>query len=137
MRSTLLNQAITAAVGSLTASPLGQIQLNDAPRSLVAQAVFTAGSGGSSVDAYLQTSLDNGATWVDIAQFHFTNANAAVAVNLSSLTSVTTQYTETNGSLSANTCKDGILGPLFQVQYKSSGTYVGANLKVDVVAQER
>jgi hypothetical protein len=135
MRANLLNQQITAAISLAKAG--GQLQLNDAARSLCAEAQFTYGSGGTTVDAYLQTSFDNGNTWVDIAQFHFTTASASAIFNLSSLTPVTTQYTPTNGTLAANTAKDGILGPLFQVQLVTTGTYVGSSLRIDVAAQER
>lgn len=135
MRATLLNQAITTAIALGQAG--GQLQLNDAARSLCAQANFTYGSGGTTVDAYLQTSLDGGATWIDIAEFHFTTASARYVFNLSGLTPVTTEYTPTNGSLSANTAQDGILGPLFQVQLVTVGTYAGTTLRIDVAAQER
>jgi hypothetical protein len=136
MRATVLNQAIGAAQ-ALAAVPTSQLLLTDAPRSLSVQGNFVYGSGGTTLDAYLQTSLDGGATWIDIAQFHFTTASARFAYNLSSLTPVTTEYTPTDGTLSANTAKDGILGPLFQVKVASTGTYAGSNLRIDVVANDR
>ncbi|HEX3948216.1 MAG TPA: hypothetical protein VHW95_00030 [Steroidobacteraceae bacterium] len=135
MIAKLLNAQITAAI-SLAATG-GKLQLNDAARSICAQANFTYGSGGATVDAYLQTSVDGGNTWIDIAQFHFTTASARVAFNLSSLTPVTTEYTVTDGALTANTAKDGLLGPLFQVKLASTGTYAGTTLAIDVAAQER
>jgi hypothetical protein len=135
MIAKLLNAQITAAI-SLAATG-GKLQLSDAARSICAQANFTYGSGGTTVDAYLQTSVDGGNTWIDIAQFHFTTASARVAFNLSSLTPVTTEYTVTDGALAANTAKDGLLGPLFQVKLASTGTYAGTTLAIDVAAQER
>jgi hypothetical protein len=135
MQKNLLNAAITAA--QALGQQGGTLQLNDAARSIAVQANFTAGSGGTSVDAYLQTSLDGGITWFDIAEFHFTTSSAIAVYNLSSLTPVTAQYTPTNGALTANTAKDGILGDRFQVKTATVGTYVGATLRIDVCAQER
>lgn len=120
-------------------APNSQITLNDPPRNLTAQAVFTYGSGGTSVDAYLQTSVDGGATWFDIANFHFTTASAKALFNLSSQTPVTTQFTTpTDGSLTANTSKDGLVGPLFRVKLMSVGTYAGGTtLRIDVCSSDR
>lgn len=131
----LNNYAITTAL-SIAAIPSSQLKLVDAPTSLAVQANLAYGSGGTTIDAYLQTSLDGGSTWIDIANFHFTTANARFAYNLNSQTAVTTEYTPTDGSLSANTSKDGILGPLYQVKLVSTGTYAGTTLTIGVSAQE-
>jgi hypothetical protein len=99
------------------------------------QANFTYGSGGTSVDAYVQTSLDGGGTWIDVAEFHFTTASERYAYNLNSSTSVTSEYTATDGSLSANTAKDGIFGPQWRIKYSSVGTYAGGtSLRIDAYA---
>ena len=122
---------ITAAIS--TPLVTNSFQLPAVPRNLTAQANFVYGSGGTSVDAYLQTSLDAGKTWADIANFHFTTSSARPLINLSSVTPKTTQVTPTDGSLTANTAVDGILGALFRVKYQSSGTYAGATtLSLDV-----
>lgn len=136
MRATLYSATITAAQ-TLAAAPASLLQLVDAPTSVCVQANFTYGSGGTTVDAYLQTSIDGGLTWIDIAQFHFTTASARFLYNLNSQTSVTTEYTPTDGTLAANTAKDGITGPLYQVKIASAGTYAGnTSLRIDVSAQE-
>ena len=133
--TTLANLAITTAVAAQTTTALqarpgpgGQ----RAPDSVVLQAVFTYGSGGTSADAWVQTSIDGGATWIDVANFHFTTSSAKFLFNLNSSTSVTTEYTPTDGTLTANTAKDGILGNLLRVKYTTVGTYAGnTTLKVD------
>lgn len=135
MQVNLLNQAIGAAQ-AIAAVPTSLLKLVDAPSSIAVQATFTYGSGGTTVDAYLQTSLDSGATWIDIAQFHFALASARFVYNLNSQTPVTAEYTPTDGTLAANTSKDGIVGPLYQVKLASAGTYAGSNLRIDVSAQE-
>ena len=51
--------------------------------------------------------------------------------NLSSATPATTQYTPTDGSLAANTCKDGLLGNMYRAKYTTTGTY--AAMRIDLV----
>ena len=135
MQTTIMNQAITAAEAIAVAG--GTLQLSDAPRSLSVQASLTYGSGGTTIDAYLQTSLDGGVSWIYIAQFHLTSAAARVAFNLSSLTAVSTQYVATDGTLTSNTVKDGILGTLYRVKLASTGTYAGTTLRIDVCSSDR
>jgi hypothetical protein len=139
MHKTLVSAlAITGAVAVLTEADAGPLQLSDAPRNLALQANFNYGSGGTTVDAYVQTSMDGGSTWFDIANFHFTTASGIFVFNLSSLTPVTTEYTPGSGALTANTAKDGLLGDRFRVMYKTSGTYAGGTtLSVDVVSQDK
>ena len=128
---TLLSIAITAAV---SATATTQTSFKKRPVSLALQANFTYTSGGTSADAYVQTSLDNGATWVDIANFHFTTASAIRAYNLTNA-AVTTQATPGDGSLTANTCVNGFLGSLYRVKYVvlASASYVGTTLIITAV----
>lgn len=97
------------------------------PTSLTLQMTFARAAGGTSVDAYVQTSFNGGASWVDIAQFSLATTAAVKILNLTSNTAVTTQYTGTDGGMTANTCKDGVLGDLFRVKYVTAGTYTGAS----------
>ena len=131
----LLNlKAIGAAVALATTTP---VKFFVAPRNLCVQGNFTYDSGGTTVDAYVQTSMDNGATWIDIAQFHFTTASARFVFNLSSQTPQTTEYAPTDGSLAVNTCKDGYLGNQVRIKYQTTGTYGGASmLSVDMQSDQ-
>jgi hypothetical protein len=131
---------ITSAIASLAYGSVFQFRQDvpASPRHLAIDAVFTYGSGGTSVDAYVQTSFNGGATWCDIAQFHVTTASAEKLYNLSSLTPQTSEITPTNGTLTANTAVDGLIGALLRVAYKSSGTYGGSTtLQVDVDSNDR
>lgn len=136
MRATLVNQAITAAA-SLAVVPASNLFLGDSPRTLCIQGAFAYGSGGATVNAYVQTSIDGGVTWTDIAQFSFATTSARFLYNLSSLTVNKTQVTPDNGTLPANSAQDGILGPLFQVLLASTGTYAGTTLRIDVSSSDR
>lgn len=125
----LLKVAIGAAQ-SVTAGPV--CPLLGSPRNATIQANFTYGSGGATVDAYIQTSFDNGATWCDAANFHFTTASVRALVNLASQTPVVSQTYATDGALAANTTRDGIMGPQWRVKWVSIGTYSNTTLTIDM-----
>ena len=86
------------------------------------------GVGGRTPDPVLQGQPEQ----VDVAAFGFTTSTAKKVVNLSALTPVTTLYTPTDGALTPNTVKDGVIGPLWRVKYTTAGTYAGGTrLRVD------
>ncbi len=124
----LLNLATIAGAASGVS---GLLKLNGAPRNLTAQGKFLYGSGGATVDAWLQTTLDGGLTWIDIANWHFTTAVGTTIYNLAVTTALS--ITPTDGALAANTVVDGVLGPQFRVKWATTGTYAGAtSLAIDV-----
>lgn len=126
---TLLDKSITAAE---TAATGNHYPLTHA-RSIAIQANFTYGSGGTTAKFWVQTSLDNGLTWNDIACFAATTANLRRVFNLSALTPVTTINTPTDGVLADNTCNDGIVGSLIRVKYTTTGTYAATTIKITAV----
>lgn len=99
------------------------------------QAKFAYGSGGTSAKAYVQTTLDNGLTWVDIASITFTTASATKIINLSGLTPKTTAVTPSDGALSDDTCVDGVLGDALRVKITTTGTYANSTLSVKLIAR--
>lgn len=124
MATLLYPTIITTAVGGSVSAPILQFR-RGVVRQLTIEVVLVYGSGGTTIDAYVQTSLDGGTSWIDIANANFTTAAATKVYNLSSLTPVTTVYTPTDGTLASNTAKDGIIGNQIRVKYKSTGTYAG------------
>lgn len=130
---TILNLNITtsnsAVAGDAMALPTGS-------RAVAIVGKFTYGSGGTKTTAYIQTSLDGGSTWIDIACITFTTSTAKKVVNLSGLTPVTTVYTPTDGSLTDDTCKDGVLGAFLRVKYTTTGTYAGST-NLTIVAEPK
>ena len=126
---TFLSLTPTTAVSSVSS----QTSFAQGPiKSLAIQANFTYASGGTSVDAYVQTSLDNGVTWIDIAEFSFTTSSLRKVFNLTNL-AVTSIATPTDGALTANTCVNGILGSLYRVKYVTVGTYAATTLVITAV----
>jgi hypothetical protein len=131
--NTLLSVGITTAQSTTTtAADVRDLAFH---RSLLLQANFTYGSGGTSVDAYVQSSDDSGLTWYDVAQFHFTTASAIKLYNLTNRTAVTAVATPTDGALASNTSIDGLLGDRLRVKWSSTGTYVGTSLLITAVAR--
>lgn len=129
----LFEKTITTSLdGSDAAKGLGAVYYSLHPVLSAAFAfVFDYGSGGTTIDAYLQTSIDGGASWCDVANFHGVQTDLTKIINLSSLTPVTSSVTPGDGVIGANTALDGILGQHWRVKLKSAGTYGGSTtLKV-------
>lgn len=84
---------------------------------------FVYGSGGSTCIVTIETTLDQGTTWTEVARFAFATASEHNQVNLSGLTPVTTVYTP--AALSSDTVKDGIFGDRWRAKITSTGTYAG------------
>lgn len=124
---------VTTITTAVTAALSGTSTIRNV-RSLALQATFTYGSGGTSAKAWVQTSLDGGTTWFDIASFAFTTSSATRIYNLDTA-AVTTIYTPTDATITDNTAKSGILGDKFRVKYTTTGTYAGGTtLRIDAVA---
>lgn len=86
------------------------------------------GSGGTSIKAYLQTSLDQETTPVDIACVVFGTASEVAALNFSALTPKLTQVTPGDAALADDTAIDGIIGDRFRLKLVSVGTYAGSTV---------
>lgn len=94
----------------------------------VVQVRLAYGSGGTTIKVYLQTSIDGGTTWCDIACVALTTSSATRVLNFSALTPKTTAATPTDGALTDDTTVDGILGDRLRVKVVSVGTYAGSTL---------
>lgn len=95
------------------------------------EANFTYGSGGDTLKVMIETTLDQGATWTEVARLAFAQASAQKVVNLSGLTAVTTVYAP--AALSDDTVKDGILGPRFRASIlKGAGAAYAGNTALSV-----
>jgi len=84
------------------------------------------GSGGTSVYALIETSLDQGVSWVQIARFDFTTAGAQKVATVSGLTPRLAAASA--GSLSADTALDGTIGDRLRATVVSTGTYAGSTV---------
>jgi hypothetical protein len=124
---------IAAAVAATATTP---VLLLSGIKYLVVQANFLYGAGGTSVDAYVQTSVDGGTTWIDIMEFAFTTAAARKISAVVISTAVAASVTPSDGALTASTILSGVLGDRLRVKYVTVGTYSGAtSLAVDAIAK--
>ncbi len=121
--TTALTNAVQTAVGGL-----GQRQ------ALTIQAAFTyVASAATTVDAYVQTTLNGGITWFDVANFHFTTASATKYQNVNGDTAVNASATLTAQTLTNDTSINGFLGDQLRVVITSVGTYgPGTQLRIDI-----
>jgi hypothetical protein len=119
----LMSETVTTAQTASTKTSIAGLART---KSVTLECIFTYGSGGTSAKVWVQTSLDGGSTWVDIASFAHTTSSVSRAYTLSALTPLTTIYTVTDGTLADNTCKDGLIGDQLRVKFTSVGTYAGA-----------
>ena len=127
------NQVITTGVSSQSVAQ-AFIDRLDEMASVTLQANFTYGSGGTSVDVAIDTSLDQGASWIEIARFSFTTASAEKLFNVSGADKIEAAYSP--ATLSGDTAKSGILGDRLRARITSVGTYSG-NTAVSVRASVR
>ena len=109
------------------------------------QANFTIGSASAipatstavqapSVSAWVQTTLDDGLTWSDAANFTFGATSERVLETVHPLESVSTPMTLTDGTLAANSSTETVLGPSWRVKYVVTGSYpTGTTLRIDIV----
>lgn len=123
----ILNLDIPAAGTSTHDSA---IKVGDAAY-LLLLAKFENGSGGTTVKAYVQTSLDDGTTWIDVACFAFATTDVPKVLHkILAVSDLTAATVPTDGSLADNTVKDGILGDQLRTKVVVAGTYTGAHLDI-------
>jgi len=103
------------------------ISASEEGKSIVsAQASFVFGSGGTACKAYVQTSLDGGLTWFDIMCFTFVGTTAKKISAVKMWTALAAAYAPTDGTLTDDTIKDGVLGDRLRCKCISTGTYAGS-----------
>ncbi|MCA0032758.1 hypothetical protein [Mesorhizobium sp. B263B2A] len=128
----LTNQVITDGV---SASGVAQSLIDglDWMAAVTIYASLIYGSGGTTVSAIVQTSIDQGANWIDVARFDFTTANASKVVNLSGLLSKAVSAVSALGSEGVF---DGVLGDRLRCKLTTTGVYSG-NTSVSIRAAVR
>ena len=98
------------------------------------QATFTRAGGGTTTDVFIQTSLDNGSTWIDIMQFALTTTTVTKISSVRPFIAMAANVTPTDGGLSDNTILDGLIGDRLRAKTVVVGSYTGASsLTLNVV----
>ncbi len=121
---TLASTSITTA---LTSSAQTAITDLGGAQAVTVTAAFSYGSAGTTAVVVIQTSLDGGTTWYDVANFAFTTASATKYVNLSGFTAkAVTSYS----ALTSDTVNDGLIGDRLRAVITTTGTYANTTLSV-------
>lgn len=129
LAETVLTDAVTGQASAERLLPAGT-------KALAVQVNFTYGSSGTSATLYVQTSLDRGVTWIDIACFAVTTASARRASVVHLNTALAANVTPADGALADNTILNGILGDRVRTKLTSVGIYAGnTRIQVDAVAK--
>ncbi len=126
---TLAARQITTALSAEAQTAIADL---DGATAVSIDVNFAYGSGGSTAVVVVQTSLDGGTTWRDIAYFSFGTATAVKYANVSGLTA---KATGAYAALAADGVNDGLLGNQLRAVITTTGTY--ANTLVTVRASVR
>lgn len=90
---------------------------------------FVYGSGGTTCRVTVETTLNQGATWIEVARFSFATSSLEKVFNLSGITDKASAITP--GAQSDDTAVAGIFGDRWRAKVTSTGTYAG-NTSVSV-----
>lgn len=116
-------QFTTPVTGTAIGHSTGAVINMDGVQHLNFQARLDAvGTNGTSAKAWLQTSLDQGTTWFDIACASLGGTTGAIRHGIDGR--VTRQnLVPTDGALADNTVLDGVLGNRFRWKITTTGTF--------------
>jgi hypothetical protein len=76
--------------------------------------------GAPTLDVYLQTSVDNGTTWQDIAHTQFTGAATRFFQISGQVTGSTAPVAASDGALSGETVRQGPFGTSLRIKYTAA-----------------
>lgn len=96
---------------------------------------FVYGSSGATLKVVIETTFNQGVTWVEVYRAAFTTASAERVVNVSALTPLTSPYTP--AALNDDAVKDGIFGDRWRARKIVGATPYAGNSSVSVRMQPR
>jgi hypothetical protein len=130
---TLCALALTQPLAGIALTP---VVVHGGVRALDLQArLDVVGSPGTSAKAWVQTSIDGGATWLDLACFAFSTSSAVKAARLPGQ-ALKSPAAIAEGTLADDSAVDGPFGERFRVKVTSVGSY-GAGTTLSLVAIPR
>ena len=90
---------------------------------IMTQAAFVRGGGGTTCDVFIQTSVDNGTSWIDVMQFAFATTTVTKISGVRPYIALAANVTPSDGGQSENTLLDGCIGDRLRVKTVVVGTY--------------
>jgi len=118
---------------STSGTPQALIDRLEGMSAVSLQASLVYGSGGTACIVIVQTSLDQGQSWIDVARFDFAQASAKKIANVSAAVAAAPMAV---AALGAEGKLDGILGDRLRARVTSTGSY-GGNTSISVRAAVR
>lgn len=122
---TLLPVTTLAAAGTYIAPDVVRVPYGT--KAAAVESFFVRAAGGTSCKVFLQTSFDNGSTWVDVAQHAYLTTTAVKVSAVRLDIALAGGYVPTDGTLADDTIKDGLLGDRLRIKFIVAGTYTGAS----------
>lgn len=130
---TALPETTITTAATVTGIP---IPLRDV-KHLQVQATFVRGSGGTDVQVFIQTSLDGGVSWIDIANLRFTTTTANKVSAMHRDTALAASITPSDAGLAQDVVVNGLIGDRMRVKVVSTGTYADSTtIGVEAVAHK-
>ena len=133
-------QHLVKAHAITTAQSIAQrgkiIKLPDNCKGLLAECVFVDGGGGTTITAYIQTSIDaiggttvghQPQTWMDIMAFRFTTTAGRKLLHVREETAIVADVVPVDGALTVDTAVSGIIGSHVRAKIVTTGTYTGTS----------
>lgn len=117
---------LTAALNAQAYTPIEKL---DGMSSVTLEFLFQYGSGGASCIAKVQTSIDGGVTWLDVARADFANVSRApVTFNLNA--GGQSFSAAAYAALATEGINDGILGDRLRALVTSTGIFANTSLGI-------
>jgi hypothetical protein len=125
-----------AVAQPLAAAAQGSVAVHGGVQALDLQArLDVVGAAGTSVKAWVQTSIDGGVTWFDLVCFAFGGASAVKVARVPGQALKAPQAI-VDGTMADDTANDGPIGDRFRVKVTSAGIYgTGTTLTVSAIAK--
>lgn len=93
---------------------------------------FDYGSGGTTCVVVIQTSVNQGEDWIDVARFDFAQVDRKAVATVSAAPSDVAAI----AALAAEGIQNGILGDRLRAKVTSTGTYAGTSVSVRAAVRE-
>jgi hypothetical protein len=125
-RIQLLNATLAAAAANVAGTEFTGLAK---AKYIALEAKFVRAAGGTTCKVWIQTSLDGGVSWFDVACFAFatTSLNKLHALRYDPATPLTPATQPASATLADDTVLNGVIGDRLRTLMTTTGDYSGAS----------